>query len=542
MQLDEYTIKYLKGVERDANPLPSNRDARGAYLAQNCSVGRTPGTVEKFGGRGAIYNSGISTPAHVVGLMEARLGAGDNLVACLTGTSLTSQTIGKLTYSGTSWTFTDIRRIGASTYTPTCPVARRFSASVLKDILVLSDYGQSGLEKWDGLTTYTEALTLGGTPGFTTLKARYLHTVADYLFAAHVTEDGTVYPDRIRWSYAGNPELWAPNDYYTLSTKDGDICMGLANIQNIVVGFKRKSIWMGLFMDAASGWNFEQQVAGRGTLSPFGIVTVGNYVVFPSNDGIYIFEGSPEPRKISGTKISKLFLSGFTEEDFYQIIAAVHPTNPEIWFCAQRGAYPTWIYNYETDDWANASLNYEALAVGRPTMRLTWANLATAPNRPTWGSMASQEERTWALAFNQSSAPRFMGGGTSSASSKATIFEADTASYYDEVSTTPLTATYRTLPTDCALPSRRKRFSKIILRLKPTAATLTVRVYVDGVKVGIDITTAITSSSSDFIEKAVYCGNVVGTSISIEIESAVVTEFFQLMGYTVVYVPRERLK
>lgn len=541
----DYTIEYLRGLERDGSPLPGDRDAVSAYLARNCRIGHVAGTVEKFGGRSKVYTTtfaGGFLPGHVLGLTEARLGNSDHLVACMSTNDLSLQAVGSLTYSASNWNFDDITRVGPPAYAPQCPIERRFSFAVLNDLLIMSDFGVSALEKWVG-SGKTAALTIGGAPGFTTLKARYLSVVRDVLFLGHTTEDSTVHPDRIRWSDGGDPESWTSTNYFDLSTKDGDIVMGLAPIQGLAVAFKRKSIWVGAYVGAPDYYTFEQVVPDKGTVAPFAIKSVNNYILFASYDGIYIFDGSPSPRKISGKKVSNYFLSGLNEEEAYQIIAYVHPFKSEIWFCSQKGAFPTWIYNYETDDWYDSNLKYQTLSIGRRTQRATWNSLATEVNRYTWDSIRFKDgDRTWDRAFNVTSGALLLGGATSADTAQAVVYEVDIGSYYDKnSSTTPLTSTYRTNNIDCGLPQRRKRFLGATLRLAPLTATVTVRVYVDGAKTGGDIPISIASASSEFTEAVVYF-NATGINLQLEIENATPAQAMRLMGYTVHYIPREHIK
>lgn len=541
----EYTIEYLRGLERDGSPLPGDRDPMSAYLAQNCRIGHVAGTVEKFGGRSKVYTStfaGGALPGHVLGLTEARLGSSDHLVACVSTNDLSLQAVGSLTYSAGNWTFTDIRRTTPSPYNPQCPVARRFSFAVLNDSLIMTDFGVSALEKWGGSES-TAALTIGGSPGFSTLKARYMSVVRDVLFLGYTTEDATAQPDRIRWSDGGNPESWTSTNFFDLSTKDGDIVMGLIPLQGLAVAFKRKSIWVGAYVGAPDYYTFEQVVPDKGTVAPFAMKSINNYILFASYDGIYIFDGSPSPRKISGKKVSNYFLSGLNEEEAYQIIAYVHPFKSEIWFCSQKGAFPTWVYNYETDDWYDSNLKYQTLSIGRRTQRATWNSLATEVNRYTWDSIRFKDgERTWDKAFNVSSGALFLGGASAADTTQAVVYEVDIGSYYDKnSSTTAMTATYRTNNIDCGLPQQVKRFLGATLRLAPLTATLTVRVYVDGVKVGGDISVSVASDSGEFGETKVYF-NAVGVNLQLEIENSTAAQAMRVMGYIIHYVQREPIR
>ena len=542
-----YDIEELKGVERDGNPLPRDRDPRSAYTALNLRIGHEQGMATKLGGRASIYTTayaaGATLPGHILGLTEARIGATDYLIACPSTNDLTTQTIGQLTYSAGAWTFDDIKR---AAYGPDCPIARRFNFAVLRDQLIISDYGLNNLEQWAGGIGGAVKTTALTTTGITNLKARYLQVVGDFLFLGHTSENAVVYPDRIRWSNAGNPETYSSNDFATLSTKDGDICMGLSAIQNMAVGFKRNSIWVGAFIDSSIGYQFEKIVVDKGTISPFAIVSVGNYIAFVSHDGVYVFDGSPLPRKISGKKISRLFLSliGLEEESAYQVIGYVHPFKPELWFSSyQTTDYPTWIYNYETDDWSYSNMKFQALTVARRTQRATWDSLATEVNRYTWDSIVYMDgDRTWDKAFYQTLKKILVGGTSAPDSTQATVYEVDIGAYYDKnTSTTALTSTYRTANIDCGRPNQRKRFLGATLRLQPRKATLTIRSYLDGSLVGAPITLTVASTGADYVEKTIYF-NQVGVNLQIEIENATAAESMALMGYTIHYVPREDLK
>ena len=552
----EYTIEYLKGLERDGNPTPRDRDPRSAYLARNVRIGHTQGAADKLPGRSKIYNSslpaGATRPGHILGLTEARIAGSDIFCGVISTNDLTVQQFGTVTYSGgppPAWSFNEKHPAGFANFA--CPVNRRFSFAVLNNLLIISDHGVSVLKQFDGNADITSLTVVNG-PEY----ARYLITVRDYMFAAYTRDTGAanLFPYRIRWCDAGNPNAWTATNYWDLTARstaiatvtESDAITGLGAIQDLVVGFKRDSIHVGAFTSQPPYFFFETIVPDKGNLSPFAIVPIGNMLTFVWKDGIYVFDGSPIPRKISGKKISHHLVTGLKEANLWQIWASKHPFKPEVWFCTQEDSYPTWIYNYETDDWFQSSLNYECLGIARRIVRLTWNDLLTDP-RYTWDSVRFKDgDRTWDKAFNSTvSEEIMMGGGTSEVGTdQAILYEVDSGVYQDVGqggNTAVMTATWRSQPTDCGLPNKMKRVLGATVKVAPLAATLTVRLYVDGTQAGGNVSATVAFSGADYDEITVYF-NAVGVSFQLEIENAIATESFRILGVSLNYIPREDIR
>lgn len=73
-------------------------------------------------------------------------------------------------------------------------------------------------------------------------KCDYLTTYQGYMVAASTAEDGTDYPNRVRFSHPNNPENWAELDCLDIEA-GGSKITGLVAFSDHVVVFKTNSVW-----------------------------------------------------------------------------------------------------------------------------------------------------------------------------------------------------------------------------------------------------------------------------------------------------------
>ena len=113
-------------------------------------------------------------------------------------------------------------------------------------------------------------------------RAEHLEPHAGYVFAANTQEDGTIYPNRLRWSHTDEPEDWAANDYIDIEQGGGAIT-AIRSYNDHLLIFKIDSTWALLGYDAES-WQLIKVAASVGTPSPS--------CVTRSNDTVYFFSSS----------------------------------------------------------------------------------------------------------------------------------------------------------------------------------------------------------------------------------------------------------
>ena len=76
-------------------------------------------------------------------------------------------------------------------------------------------------------------------------------THANKLFVANTYEDGTAYPNRVRWSHENRPEDWYQQDFIDIMA-GGEGIRGLQVIDGQLLIFKSKAVYLLMGYDADS--------------------------------------------------------------------------------------------------------------------------------------------------------------------------------------------------------------------------------------------------------------------------------------------------
>ena len=115
---------------------------------------------------------------------------------------------------------------------------------------------------WDGTSISTLANTwnddyLSPVGGAMPL-ARYNANHNGYMFVADTVEAGVRYPHRVRFSHQNFAEDWAQDDYFEVDpTDEGDPITGIVKFRDMLVIFKRNSVW-GLYGSDRSNFYLER--------------------------------------------------------------------------------------------------------------------------------------------------------------------------------------------------------------------------------------------------------------------------------------------
>lgn len=120
-----------------------------------------------------------------------------------------------------------------------------------------------------------------------------------YLFTAFTNEDGTVRPDRLRWSHTNEPEDWAELDFIDIKVGGGEIT-GLVSYQDHLLIFKTDSMWA-LYGYNSASWQLIKVSGSVGAPTPNAITRSENAVYFysaASHQAIYAYSGE-NPIEIS---------------------------------------------------------------------------------------------------------------------------------------------------------------------------------------------------------------------------------------------------
>jgi len=136
-------------------------------------------------------------------------------------------------------------------------------------------------------------------------QAKYIHYLNGVLWHANLKNE----PYTVRWSAAQEAyKVWPVDSFATLAEDDNSPITGLSSLNEHVVVFKQDSLWRMVFVDApidAAGGGGTQvyiakkETSGIGCVSNASIARTPQGLIFLSEDGIYIYNGTPNVMKLS---------------------------------------------------------------------------------------------------------------------------------------------------------------------------------------------------------------------------------------------------
>lgn len=272
-----------------------------------------------FSSRGAFTR--INTSA--IGSIAAGSFTAEKLYSWQTGTpQLMVAANGKVFYS-TGGNFTDTTI--ATTFADGASFAPWSGASIA--LYVACGNGAAQMAKWDGSTrTLLTACATGqwqdslASPTGTHMpKADLVASHVDRLWVANTVENGTAYPNRVRFSHPNFPESWRELDYIDI-VGGGSGITALVPFGDALMVFKQNSV------HAIYGYDTDtiqvQMLTGSvGTPSSHTVcVTEAGLYFFDWPDGVFFFDGRQfrdvfvpirpliQSGVVNGTKLSKVWL------------------------------------------------------------------------------------------------------------------------------------------------------------------------------------------------------------------------------------------
>jgi hypothetical protein len=166
------------------------------------------------------------------------------------------------------------------------------------------DVGTTGFYKWTGSHT-TNAVALprvstspdkwatreNKTSGGHVPRAEHLAVHANKMFAAHTHEDGSEFPNRLRWSDESLPENWVAEDYIDIQG-GGDGIRGIVVVNGALVIFKPYAIYV-LYGYTYTDFRVIQISGSLGCSAHAQMAATDTGVYFYSHDdGLFFFDGS----------------------------------------------------------------------------------------------------------------------------------------------------------------------------------------------------------------------------------------------------------
>ena len=161
--------------------------------------------------------------------------------------------------------------------------------------------GADGFYKWSGAgnavalpavtTSPNTWATRGGAGGGHVPRAEHLAVHANKMFAAHTYENGSEFPNRLRWSDESKPENWVELDYIDIQG-GGDGIRGVVVVNGALVIFKPYAIYV-LYGYTYSDFRIVQVSTSLGCSDHSQMAATDTGVYFYSHDdGLFFFDGS----------------------------------------------------------------------------------------------------------------------------------------------------------------------------------------------------------------------------------------------------------
>lgn len=277
--------------------------------------------------------------------------------------------------------------------------------------------GVDPVKYWDGDLAHTIADLPGLDDvegGATSVRCKTLLYFQNFLLLGGTTEDGTPFPQRIRWSCIGDIAKWKNVDGdvsrseagYGDLTDDVSWVVGLRPLGNYVAVYKERAIQLMNYAGGATIWNKWPAFIGTGLLSAKALVDLGDEHIFVGNDNIYSFNGR-EP-SIAGDDAAKEFFR-VLDPDKYGLIAGFYVEEvPELWFAFPSTSSPDGhpdkaiVYNTDTKAWSMRDLPMTAFGYYNRRGDGVWD-----ADDDTWDNHSTE----WDASINLDNAPINLAGG-----------------------------------------------------------------------------------------------------------------------------------
>lgn len=210
------------------------------------------------------------------------------------------------------------------------------------------------------------ATTLTALPDWSaswTCKA--LRTYKNYLVALNMTESGTLYPFRIRWSHAATsgavPTSWNAADTtkdagFTDLIEGGDaIVDGLALGDQFLI-YKETSTWSMRYVAGQFIFGFSQVYPDIGLMSRNAIAPIGRQHLIVSQQDIYVHDGVSEPQALLPARLRRYWLQDLDRTHRDKVFVVPNKHRREVWVCypdnSSGRVIKALVWSYENNTWS----------------------------------------------------------------------------------------------------------------------------------------------------------------------------------------------
>lgn len=173
----------------------------------------------------------------------------------------------------------------------------RASIVTFDDTVIISN-GVDKVQEWDGTGTCSDNDVYAD---IVLSKAKYLAVYQNKLVFANVTVDGTYYPDRVYFSDTQDKDGHS-GVYITIGFDDGDEITGVIVLGSYLYALKKNSIYrIRGTGEITVPYTFDKTSATEGCIAPYSIQTANNMIIYLSDKGLTVFDGTSS--KVISTRI-----------------------------------------------------------------------------------------------------------------------------------------------------------------------------------------------------------------------------------------------
>ena len=289
----------------------------------------------------------------------------------------------------------------------------------------------------------------------------------DRLILFAPTEDGVPCPQRIRWCYVGEPNVWPANNY--LDSDTTSILLGGAWISDNILGFFDRGVMLLMYLGEQDLPFFWKVVAANeGILAATTPLALEDEVFFLSITRFATTDGNQV--NYIDAKLPNFILNMNQSLVHFAASGYLEPKN-QAWFCypslaATEGNDKVLVLNTEDNSWAVYDLALTCFGYYELGNSLTWADLTDI----TW----AQWNSPWGAPYLQGGYPIMLGGDAN-----GNVWQLDQGTLDAGVNPVNATATTGQL-NPFVKQGHKARLQKLkILCDTNAAAMLTVNFYID---------------------------------------------------------------
>lgn len=237
--------------------------------------------------------------------------------------------------------------------------------------------------------------------------AKVIRAFGPFLIAIHLTNTGTTYAHRVKWSHPADPgsapSSWDETDptkdtgLSELPDVDSGMLMDALPLKSKVILYKEQAMWTMRYIGGQSIFAFDNYLETAGILTTRCVCLVGDgarhFVV--TQDDVLVHDGVSQPVPVLERKARRHLFSQISPTAFRQCFVFARRDTKEVWFC-----YPTvgatipdkaLVWNHVTGTVTEAETGFVSAASGplESTTTLLWSTAVGtwADNVESWSSV-----------------------------------------------------------------------------------------------------------------------------------------------------------